>query len=630
MHHPLLPRALAVLALAAACTHDAPDERAPATAASSPAPAPADPPATVAEAKDAAAPRPTATPPATPAPAPAAVLRPIALRTDPVRLLRQRDAPLLVLDGEPLTYADGAFVRHPVGSHGLVPRPEGGQGPALAAVDLAEPLGAWVTSGFGNLRFGARYVVHHREQASWTRLGLGKGLILAYYAAYVERDGALLALRSWAVDPEQEALYFLGPDELAEVFPRKLEKAEAKAEQAWIRLAGAEGAALPVIGKGMRVHDQAITTADGTLWALASTSPSVVVDTQEIGSEAMEEEEEADGEPRTPQPTFLLMWPPGKVEPERIEVPELASATEVALHDGGDAAIIAGMREGESYLALGHGTQWERVPVRLPADAPIPSVHVQGAAKTPEGELWIAFGHPVDGRDDGQPVWRKPAGGEWQPVAMPEVRGDAVATHAWEYQAGHGWTPARRSTEPVVLGEASDLVWAAGAIWVVVGPVFSGQELIDQARHAVVLTTLAGDAPPAVLVPSWKQELEAHEDRVRTSKPGSEGCTSPTLVLGPGSLVGSEGAALPAFVDQIAETRLVEGGASIRSIYLAEGEHGPVVVAEATAASTKRALALREAVATTMAGAGVPAKDVVAQCSVPMVTRMLHAPEPAQ
>src|SRR5262245_57920741 len=40
-------------------------------------------------------------------------LRVVAVREGLVTLLRQRDAPLLVLDGEPVPLVDGSFSRHP-------------------------------------------------------------------------------------------------------------------------------------------------------------------------------------------------------------------------------------------------------------------------------------------------------------------------------------------------------------------------------------------------------------------------------------------------------------------------------------------------------------------------------------
>lgn len=630
------PSLLAGFALALACTSDAPQSEAtkgeatkgadPKGEASKREPArPTEP----APSKD---PTQVATSlPITPAGAQASVLRPIALRKDPLALLRQHDAPLLVLDGEPLTFVDGAFVRHPVGSKGLRPMPPGSQDPALAAVSLDEPLGTWVTSGFDALRFGPKYVVHHREQAGWKRLPLGKGIILAYYAAYAERDGALLALQSWAVDPEEEAVYFQGPDELAERFPGKLARAEARAKQAWIRLAGAKVTALPEIPAGMRLDDGAITTADGTLWALATTPSSVVVDTDEVDSEELEEEEATEqaggGEPPT---TVLLMWPPGQVEPERIDVPDLAGAKDVALHDNGDWVIVAGATATESYLALGRGKEWQRVMVSLPADATIPSVHIQGAARLPDGELWIALGDRVDGSGSGQPVWRKPAEGAWQPVAVPEVRGEAFVTDEWERGWWGDWTRAQRQEGPVELGEASGLVWAAGSIWVVLGPIVDAGEPMDAPRHAVVLTTRPGDAPPAVLIPAWKQALE-DQDHARTDAPGGPGCRDFTLVLGPGSLAGpAEGAAIPVFVGKIAKLEVERDPGderrTIRSVYLAKLDGVSVVVAEATANSPKQVLALRDAAATIMAEEGVAAKHVVADCRIALVERMLHEP----
>jgi hypothetical protein len=121
--HLLCPSLIAGFALALACTSDAPQGEA--TKGAGPKGEVTHDEATKREALRPTEPAPSEDPtpivttlPTSPAGAHASVLRPIALRKDPLALLRQHDAPLLVLDGEPLTFVDGTFVRHPEGSKG--------------------------------------------------------------------------------------------------------------------------------------------------------------------------------------------------------------------------------------------------------------------------------------------------------------------------------------------------------------------------------------------------------------------------------------------------------------------------------------------------------------------------------
>jgi hypothetical protein len=553
----------------------------------------------------------------------------VVVREGQALLLRQRDAPLLVVDGEPRTFRDGGFPPHPSGITGWEVPESFTPFRDTAGVSLDAPLGAWVTSEHYSLRAGPMYTVHQHEGERWKRIDLRKGLVTAYYAAFEERDGALLALRSWFPDPEEEANNTLGPDDLEAAYPAKLERAMAKTTQAWVTLAGPKSPSIPQIPKDMMLPGGATTTSDGTLWALAEAKSRAEVAAAATAS--------VDEQAAAPRPRLgLLMWPPGQTNAEHVDVPGLADARDVALHGSGDWALVTGATDTERYLALGRGTEWQRIPVSLPIDANEPVVHLSAAARLPDGELWIALPYLVAG-GDGPPVWRKPVDGSWQPVPLPEVRSDLFEPSGqWaRHPLSDQWIPSQRPQGALKLVEVPSLVWAANAIWLVAGA--SREQLdtdpIDSSARAlgysVVLTTLPGDALPTLLPPTWQVRLEHRNERNRAAKPGQGDCSNFTIVLGPGSLVDpSKPEHPPAFVSTLAERRSppVEGSQPhIVSIYTTKRDAGEVLVAEAYAYGLAEATALRDMATRVMSDAGA-ATTITIECSIPFVERMIVPP----
>jgi hypothetical protein len=624
---PLVP-CLAALACVAACS--SPPEPTPEPAAATPAagtptaatptagtPTPAEPTAATKAPEPAATPA-TPTPVvATPTPAHAAPLRVVAVREGPVTILRQHDAPLVVLEGEPVPWVDGVLARHPNGSAGLSAAlsEESDTIPTLAAFDgSADPLGAWASTMQEFMRSAAIYDVYQRTGDEWRRKDLRKGVLVAYYSAFVERDGALLALRNWAVDAKQD--HYGEEDErpVASAFRGKVERALASAKPSWVRIAGAELAALPEIPAGMQLDGDVTTTDDGAILALAVARAK-------------------DGEDET---KVVLRWPKGASEAERVEVPELAEADMLALGSSGEWAVVSGGldREGgsrESYLAVGRGSEWQRVPVSLPGRAADASVDIMGAARAPDGELWIALGNRwQDG--DRQPVWRKPAEGQWQPVPLPSLTGAAFGPAKSRVRdvgdEGRGWVEIERPQAAVEAERATSLVWAAGAVWIAVdvGGTYEGVSLAPS--RTVVLTSLPGTAPVTVLPPVWQILLERDNHAQRTAQPGHEGCTHFSLVLGPAELATTKPEVVTAIGQVTASGQEDEG--RIESIYTAEHDGAKVLVASAYAPSTKLAAVLRKGATKALDAAGVPASAVAADCRIPLLDVMVSEPHAAQ
>lgn len=422
---------------------------------------------------------PTAAPPAPPEPTPKPVavepspavptptLRTAAVRQGVIELTRQGDAPLVVIDGEPVAWTDGAFVRHPTGSKGLWRNrmPEDHMSRTLAAASLPEPLGAWTSSEHEIPRIASYYEVYRREGDQWRQRTQRKDLLVAYYTAFVQRDGALLALRRWTADVSQDPSLLDESEELdakAAAREAKRSRALAKVEQEWVRIAGNEAVVCPEIPADTSVYG-GVTTTDGTLLAQA--------DERRAGSESEER--------------VLLVWKPGRATAERIELPKLGEIQGLQLGSSGEWILLAGStyHDGiESYLAVGRGSTLEPVPVSLPgrsSDSEVPK-YVSGAARWPDGELWISISDPYMGQEGsmgvggGDIVWRKPVDGAWQPVPLPKLGDDAQAPE-----------------------HATALFWAADAVWIAIGA-GAGYDGSGPTQ-AAVLTTRPGTAPPTVL-----------------------------------------------------------------------------------------------------------------------------------
>jgi hypothetical protein len=601
----------ATLALLGACT--SPSETTPEPTASMPttpepsAPAPTPTPS-IPTTPEPTTPEPTTAP--APPPPTSTTLRAAAVREGPVTLLHQRDAPLLVIDGEPLPLVDGTFTRHPTGSAGLWPdRPSDAETSlVLAATSLDEPLGAWTSTVHELMRSAYVYDVYQRKGEQWQPQRLRKGLLVAYYAAFVERDGGLLALRSWAADPAQQETESEEENPKAAAYQAKLTRALARAEQQWVRIAGAEPAVVPEIPAGATLVGSVTTTADGTLVALAE---------EMLASDTH---------------TVLLMWPPGQASAERAEVPELATARLPTLVSSGEWALVGGSNDGEtdteqSYLALGRGREWQRVPVSLPRRSSSVTT-ISGAARMPDGEVWIALANRFEGGGDRQPVWRKPVEGPWQPVRLPAVGGKAFGpAKDWVRDATYddrGWVETERSRSATVPEQAPSLLFMGGAVWIVVQGQTAYEDVGEPPSRTVVLTNAPGTAPPQRLPSAWQLALERRNHALRAAQPGHTKCEGFSITLGPATLA-KEAPALVTTLAAITVPDDAEGdGASTRAIYVAERRGKKVLVADALAGSPAQAVALREAVVAAMTAAGVPTKTVAADCRIPEIDRMVE------
>ncbi len=563
-------------------------------------------------------PAPEVEPVAVPAP-PAAVepepaqspLRVVAVREGMVTLLRQRDAPLLVLEGEPVPLVDGTFSRHPAGSAGLWPEPyleHADEAEPFAAVSLDEPLGGWTSLAQAAARSMSRHLVYRRRGAQWHEVPLRKGVLVAYYSALVERDGALLALRSWAPEADQALVHY---DEehtpAGKAHQAKVDHALARTKQAWVHIAGAETAAIPEIPAKTTLTGSVTTTANGTLMALAHA-----------------EERPSMG---------ALVWRPGQTTAEWMELPAIDDTSLHALGSSGEWAFVGGLLDGaepESYLALGRGAEWERVPVALPGHPAGVSVTVSGAARRPDGELWIALGDPYSGSGDVQPVWRKPVDGPWQPVLLPPVGGDAFGpATGWAYDsiAEAGWVMVERSQDPTVPERSLALVSAGDAVWVAVQGQMIESDVGFSVSRTVVLTTEPGAAPPAVLPSGWQLALERRNHAVQSVRPGHDDCRFFSIALGPATLATNAPTLVDALAGLTLEASVQDVSTGVRSIYTTRREGSEVLVAEAQAESPAQASALRDAVAAKMRAAGVPAGAIASDCRIPPLERMVATPK---
>jgi hypothetical protein len=319
-----------------------------------------------------------------------------------------------------------------VGSAGLWSNQPIGDGSlALAAASL-EGLGAWTSIEHVNVRTDSVYEVYQRKDDRWEQLALREGLLLAYYAAFVERDGSLLALKGYSPDPSQEVLDPTDSDPKAAAYRDELERELGRVGQGFVHIGGAKAARLPEIPEGTTLTGSVATASDGSLLALAS-----------------ERTAAGEGEAK-----LLLSWRQGQTKAERVEVPDLVTAEEAELDVDGEHVLVFGTDgESESYLAIGHGghgSEWQRVPVSLLGRLDGTARTLSGAARRPDGELWVSLASDAMRVPDPKPVWRKRANGSWEVVPLPAVERSGTAT---------AFAP----------DQAPGLVHAAGAVWVVVG-----------------------------------------------------------------------------------------------------------------------------------------------------------------
>lgn len=504
--------AMTTLGLVTACTGNPqatpePAASTPAAASTPVASAPATPTPSTVVAKAKATPTPPPLEPTQAAKVPASdpsspALRVVAVRDSPFSLLAAGGMPVLGLEGEPVPLVDGAFTRLPNAGTGL---PECTDSSHLAcrmigyAGAVNGPLGAWVTIQEDVERVGEMVTSFHRKNDRWVQVPAPTDMLVGSYDVLVERERTVLGFPGWRPHPSGE-LWVGEPMMEGETHPTskrwgaspkayvaRRNKALRKAERGWVQLAGAPLAPLETLPK--QVVHEAVSTADGTIYALTT-----------VGEPKIEA---GDGwNPTYPGPRQLVVWRPGTTKLETVAVPDLERAS-VSLSAGNDWVLLHGRiplseEEHEIYLAVvTKADAWERVPFSVPGRSPETS-GVLGAAKAPDGSLWVALGTGWLEEEyvDPQPLWRKPVDGEWQPVALPQgddaPPADALVTH-------------------VPSAMAHELVGAAGAIWAT----------LQQGDRMVLVTTRPGSGPATVL-PST-QQIDNEGKRVPTLPMGEDG-----------------------------------------------------------------------------------------------------------
>ncbi|MCA9654752.1 MAG: hypothetical protein KC501_32855 [Myxococcales bacterium] len=587
------PRGFALVGLLLACGAEPPPDAPRPAEPVAPQPAEATPPASSVEAPPE---EPAKAPPEEPAkagPEPTGSLQLVAVREGITSLLAHDDAPVLVLEGEPVPWTAGRFAPAPGGARGL---PAGFE--PMADFQGARAVGSearagritWVTTETHYSRVSPQLEVYQRRGDVWQRVEIRKGPLVGYYAAYVERAGALLGLRQWSLDPSKELT--IDEQEGAPEYAGLLRTLE-RAKPAWVHLAGPE-AELPVIPADTAL-DQAVSLADGTIVAL---TPS-----------------EGPG----PSPR-LLQWSPTSVEAQTVTVPELDDAHALGLSTDGSWVIVYGTLEredgSEAYLALGHEGRWERVPVSLPGRSADEPLGLVGAARTATGELWIALGIRGLLVGEAQPVWRRPVDGSWEPVPLPPLEAERLgAAKRWIYEDDTGrndWVEHEQEPLGSEPPRATGLVAAAGAVWVAL------EQDNDTAFHGPI-STVFGTVPevgePTLLPPVWRTTLERRNASAAELAPGSDACQGVTLVVGPASLA-TERAEL---VEALAAVE-PDDGPPLGTIYTGELDGRELLVAHGTASTPAEAKALARAVG------AVSGTEVALDCRVPLLGTVLHQP----
>lgn len=459
--------------------------------------------------------------PVEPSPAVPSTLHVVAVREGSIDLFRHRDAPVAVVDGEPIPWVGDRFRPQPRGARGLPPSLDPmvmlGYTSAVGGTNQ-DPAPTWVTMERHYDRVGSISEVYQRRGNRWRKVGLRKKPLIGYYGAYVEREGALLGLQAWDIEAREEDHEEPEDEEAA---ARQLARVEAtertlrRAKRRFVRLSGAEIAVPEVPPKALPLY--AASTTDGTVYAISSPY----------------------GEDTKPE---LLMWPPGTTTAEVVPVPGLDHAWSMGLSTSGDWVLAHGSLEvedadAESFLAVGRGRAWERIPTVLPNRFEDADINIFAAARTPAGELWIALGVRSLEMDHEQPVWRKPVDGDWELVPLPQPKVEQFGpSKGWIFEGVYGrndWFEMER--DPITMGSlrVAGLVWASGAVWMAVelGSAFGGGP-----TRTMVLTTRPTTTDPVLLPPNWETELVRHNALHRKSTPGSAGCETLSLVLGPASL----------------------------------------------------------------------------------------------
>lgn len=518
-------------------------------------------PATPGEPAPALAPTPALEPTPTLEPPKTGAMRLVALREGQLAL---RGATIL-MDGEPLVRSGDALSRGPEFGRGLAPVREYGESTAtLAFIGDAQGTAFVTTATAEGERLAYTVRVHERKGERWSERELAQAALTDYYPAYVRRGEAILGLVAHLIDEgygEEYGDEEEGDDEGEPAKPPDL-------STRFVHLAGPREK-LPQLPKDTRA-EQAVSTSDGTLYALTSPRPAAPPDY-------------ADDESFRAQ---LLVWAPGETKAERVDLQglgdmpyleqfSLAAADEVALI-GSDGA------EGQPYLVVATGTQLTMVDVAIPKSEHGP---VSAATRNPSGELWVV----VNGV-----VWHF-AGTRWDRVALPSAKssGLAAATKRLHFDSySDMWVEKAFAPLSDEAPRAVDLAWLGDSLWVVasVGALYDEPFSPMMDKRFGVFTNLAGERAPTWLPNMDQLAIERLDDALAKAAPGQadETCTTFTLVFDvavpPGTLelakLGIEAAELDALAS--ATLPAEHEFARIKQLYLGEraGKRELVLLAE--------------------------------------------------
>jgi hypothetical protein len=399
-------------------------------------------------------PVPTEPAPTEPAPTEVPRLTVAAVRDGPMRLMDDGSSALLVdtdawtlTDAGPVpptTIVDASQVKTPRSATLEVQDyVESPSGDAFLLTFLVDLHSGWMDGR-----------VHQRVDGSWVDFGaLGNAGVASFQHSLLVRDGAVLGLWEHRLRRNESGQHVLA--------------AKLPATRGFTKLAGPEQVEVPRVPEGIEL-DEAVVGSDGTIYALTKS-----------------EEEEA---------MQLLIWPPAKLESERVVLPD-ADDLDARLSVDGEEVWVSGFG---LYLARGRGHTWTRVPVERDDDHGF----ITDALETPDGAVWLSVADPEYGL-----LYRPPGGTDWIRVPVPHPWAATAPNTAntaerwWAFDPNHGWFVASMTETDEVIMWISELTWASGRVWIEVQAVPLGDMYMYFEPRSLLLTV--GDlGRPVVEIPS--------------------------------------------------------------------------------------------------------------------------------
>lgn len=468
----------------------------------------------------------TTRPASTPTPTPVYVatpgLRAVAMREGSIAISNG----VVSIDGEALVIAGGRVERDARRSRGLEPMlPDEYPGHTLAFAGELSPGGlAAMTTTLEFGRGATQHKVYVYEGERWRRRVLERDAIIEYYPSLVERGGALLGMRAYALNPDMPG----ADDEENPELEAQFYAALGKAKPGFVQLAGAK-TTLPSLPKQTYLA-QAASSADGTLYAITAPRPKRAYDDE-----------------TWPDPAWkpvLLVWPPDASEPKQLALPEHVPPDDVpefTLSSAGDYALLGSVHaEGLPYLAVARGETIERVSAGIEVRANDANM-VRSATRAPSGELWVVLGEPGEwsSASPEHELWKRDSGTQtWSRVFLPLLDDPRATTR----QAATYYDHYRRRFIPVEYAAstaaptAKTVAWLDGAAWIVadLGNLLEADTLLmSEVRRSVLYTTHAGSEPLVVLPTQDRMTFEqlAMADQGRAAVPGNEGCREFAFVV---------------------------------------------------------------------------------------------------